>query len=103
MRKNRQRLIDYLQHMQEAVLRIQKYIGNCDENTFIGNELVQNAVIRNLEVIGEASQNINKFYPEYIKENESISFLAAYEMRNALKNETSGNFLPTTFISNYGN
>lgn len=76
MRKDKQRLLDYLQHILEAI----------DEMTFIGNELIQDVVIRNLEVIGEASRNVNKHYPDYARENANVPFAIAYEMRNALAN-----------------
>ncbi len=86
MRKDKQRLLDYLQHILEAIERIHRYIEDIDEMTFIGNELIQDAVIRNLEVIGEASRNVNKHYPDYARENANVPFAIAYEMRNALAN-----------------
>ena len=36
-----------------------------DEQAFMNTQLVQDAVIRNFEVIGEASHNIEKLYPEF--------------------------------------
>ena len=42
------------------------------------------AVIRNLEIIGEASRNINRHYPEYVEQHADIPFSFAYEMRNVL-------------------
>lgn len=84
MSKDKQRLLDYLQHILEAITRIQRYIEDVDEITFVDNELIQDAVIRNLEIIGEASRNVNKHYPDYAKEHASVPFAVAYEMRNAL-------------------
>jgi uncharacterized protein with HEPN domain len=84
MSKDKQRLIDYLQHILEAIARIQRYIDDVDEITFLDNELIQDAVIRNIEVIGEASRNVNKHYPEYAEQHANIPFAVAYEMRNAL-------------------
>ena len=84
MSKDKQRLIDYLKHILEAIARIQRYIEDIDEIAFLGNELIQDAVIRNLEIIGEASRNINKHYPEYSEKHANIPFAVAYEMRNAL-------------------
>ena len=84
MSKDKQRLIDYLKHILEAIARIQRYIDDIDEIAFLGNELIQDAVIRNLEIIGEASRNINKHYPEYSEKHANIPFAVAYEMRNAL-------------------
>ena len=84
MSKDQQRLIDYLQHIVEACSRIQDYIEDIDEVSFLGNELIQDAVIRNLEVIGEASRNVGKHYPEYIEQHPDVPFSIAYEMRNSL-------------------
>ena len=48
------RLLDYLEHILQAVERIQDYTEDLDEVTFLKEEMAQDAVIRNLEVIGEA-------------------------------------------------
>ena len=78
------RLAGYLQHILEAIHRIQRYIDDMDVLDFHRNELVQDAVIRNLEIIGEASQNVAKHYPDYVKQHVDVPFSIAYEMRNAL-------------------
>jgi len=36
-----------------------------DEVAFLNSELVQDAVIRNIEIIGEASNNILRIAPEF--------------------------------------
>ncbi|NOR80850.1 MAG: DUF86 domain-containing protein [Methyloprofundus sp.] len=41
-------------------------------------------IIRNLEIIGEASRNIGRHYPDYVEQHVSVPFSIAYEMRNAL-------------------
>ncbi len=46
--------------------------------------MTQDAVIRNLEVIGEASRNIERYYPEFATTHPELPLSAAYEMRNAL-------------------
>jgi uncharacterized protein with HEPN domain len=45
--------------------------------------MIQDAVIRNFEIIGEASRNIERLFPEFIEEHTDIPFIDAYEMRNA--------------------
>ena len=55
-----------------------------DELTFLVNKLVQDAVIRNFEVIGEASNNIEKHYPEFVVEHPELPLASAYQMRNAV-------------------
>lgn len=41
-------------------------------------------MLRNFEVIGEASNNIEKQFPEFVKTHPELSLTSAYEMRNAL-------------------
>ena len=51
MTRGPQRLGDYLAHMLEAIERIEEYVSDVDEMAFLGNRLVQDAVIRNFEII----------------------------------------------------
>lgn len=84
-RKNTLRLVEYLSHIVEAVERIQKYISDLKrEQEFYENTLIQDAVIRNLEIIGEASNNVDKHFPQFVKDHNDVPFIYAYEMRNAL-------------------
>jgi len=78
------RLLDYLEHILQAVERIQDYTEDLDEVTFLKEEMAQDAVIRNLEVIGEASRNIERHFPEFVKTHPELPLASAYEMRNAL-------------------
>lgn len=48
------------------------------------SELVQDAVIRNLEILGEASNNIQKYYPEFATQHPELPLAFAYQMRNAV-------------------
>ncbi len=48
----------YLQHIVDASDKISTYIDNCDEETFKIDNLIQDGVIRQLEIIGEATKNI---------------------------------------------
>jgi len=84
MSKDRQRLVDYLTHILEAIERIDRYTEDVDEVAFLQNELVQDAVIRNLEVLGEASNNIQKHYPDFAAMRLELPLAFAYQMRNAL-------------------
>lgn len=83
--KNALRLVEYLSHIVEAVGRIQAYIADLkSEQEFYENTLVQDAVIRNLEIIGEASNNVDKHFPQFVQDHKDVPFIYAYEMRNAL-------------------
>jgi uncharacterized protein with HEPN domain len=49
MSKDKQRLIDYLTHMLQAIERITRYTEQLDEVAFLQNDLVQDAVIRTIQ------------------------------------------------------
>lgn len=84
MSKDRQRLIDYLAHILDAIERIDRYTENMDEVAFLQNDLVQDAVIRNLEILGEASNNVQKHYPDFAARHPELPLAFAYQMRNAV-------------------
>lgn len=42
-------LRDYLAHIQQAIIRIQRYLQGIDDERFLANEEKQDAVIRNLD------------------------------------------------------
>jgi uncharacterized protein with HEPN domain len=84
MTRDQQRLADYLAHILEAIERIGRYTEDMNEEAFLGNQLVQDAVIRNFEIIGEASNNIEKHYPEFATAHPELPLSFAYQMRNAV-------------------
>jgi len=78
------RLQNYLQDILEAIDRMRRYVEHMDEEAFLNNRLVQDAVVRNFEIIGEASHNIRKLYPEFFVDHPGLPLAYAYQMRNAL-------------------
>jgi uncharacterized protein with HEPN domain len=78
------RLLDYLNHILQAIERIQRYTDDLTDGAFLQNDLIQDAVIRNFEVIGEASRNIERHYPDFAAAHPEVPLGFAYEMRNAL-------------------
>ena len=84
MSRDSQRLSDYLGHILEAIERIVRYTEDMDEVQFLQSEMVQDAVIRNLEIIGEASHNIENHFPEYTAAHPELPLAFAYQMRNAV-------------------
>jgi uncharacterized protein with HEPN domain len=84
MTLDQQRLVDYLAHILEAIERIGHYTEDMDEVAFLNNKLVQDAVIRNFEIIGEASNNIEKYFPEFAAAHDELPLSSAYQMRNAI-------------------
>lgn len=49
----------YLQDIWESTLAIEEYIQNLAEDEFYSNHQVQDAIIRRLEIIGEAVKNVD--------------------------------------------
>ena len=76
------RILDYLEHILKAIERIHRYTANMDEVAFLRNELVQDAVIRNIEIIGEASNNIQRGAAEFAEQHGNIPWQVMYTMRN---------------------
>ncbi len=84
MSRDQQRLAEYLAHILEAIERIARYTKDMDKEAFLNDGLVQDAVIRNFEIIGEASNNIEKHFPEFAATHQELPLSVAYQMRNAL-------------------
>lgn len=84
MSRDQQRLADYLSHILEAIDRINRYTQDMDKLVFLSNLLVQDAVVHNLVVIGEASNNIEKHYPDFSADHSELPLSFAYQMRNAV-------------------
>lgn len=76
------RVPDYLAHILKAIERINRYTVDMDEARFLNSELVQDAVIRNIEIIGEAANNIQRVAPEFAARHDDIPWLVMYTMRN---------------------
>ena len=60
----------YLQHVVDAISIVQEYLLGVDEATFKSTRLLQDGVIREIEIVGEAvrhlSKDIRKTYPEIL-------------------------------------
>ena len=78
------RLPDYLQHIIEAIERIQRYAEDMDELGFAHNQMVQDAVILNFEIIVEASRNIERSNRGFVAAHPELPLSFASEMRNVL-------------------
>ncbi len=49
----------YLRHVVDAITKIETYLTGIDETTFHTQSLIQDGVIRQLEIIGEAVKRIS--------------------------------------------
>jgi uncharacterized protein with HEPN domain len=68
--------------MLEAADRVFEYTANMSEEQFVASTIVQDAVIRNIEIIGEAANNLLEAAPEFAARYPSIPFAQIYGMRN---------------------
>lgn len=73
---------DYLGHILAAIERIERHTSDVDELGFLNSELIQDAVIRNIEIIGEASNNIQRVDPVFAAQHAEIPWQVMYAMRN---------------------
>ena len=84
MSKKALRLGDYLQHMRDAADRVQRYTVGKSQDDFAADEQLQDAVVRNIEIIGEAACNISLHAPDFARETSQVPWSALYAMRNRL-------------------
>ena len=52
----------YLEDIWESILAIEEYTNTLSEEDFYSNRQVQDAVVRRLEIIGEAVKNIDESF-----------------------------------------
>lgn len=77
----------YLEHILEAIGKINSYLGDVDFEEFSSNDMMVDAVVRELEIIGEASNNLSG---DFLRQNPDILFRDATDMRNILIHEYFG-------------
>jgi len=78
------RVADYLGHILQAIERIDRYTEDVDEVGFLENELLQDAVLRNIEIIGEAANNIRRVAPAYAAQHDDVPWQVMVVMRNRI-------------------
>jgi len=73
--------------IKEAIEKISSYIHDLDETAFLSNQLVQDAVVRNLEIIGEAS---NRLPDDFKKSHQDISWHEIIGLRHRIVHDYFG-------------
>ncbi len=76
------RVQDYLAHIVEAIDRIDRYVDDMIEVSFLSDEKTQDAVVRNFEILGEAANNIEKHHPAFAQAHGDVPWALMYTMRN---------------------
>ena len=54
----------YLRHILDAITLIKLYTKGMSENQFLGNSMAHDAVVRQIEIIGEAARNISEEFQQ---------------------------------------
>lgn len=74
----------FLLHIKDAIEQIEKYIAGYSYKQFAEDEKTQDAVIRQLEIIGEATTNLEDTFKQ---ENSGIPWREVADFRNVLAHE----------------
>jgi uncharacterized protein with HEPN domain len=84
----------YLDDIPDAITQIQEYTSGIDYAKFTHDRKTQDAVVRNLEIIGEAANRL----PEFIKAGVAdIEWRKIIGLRNILAHEYYGVSLPVVW------
>ena len=80
-----ERAADYLQHILDAIDRATAHAAHVTTlDAFKGNVLVQDGIVRNIEVIGEAAVKIQQMAPDLIASRPEIPWKDMRTMRNKI-------------------
>ena len=77
----------YLAHIRDAIETIEEYLKGVTYEQFTSSKMIIDAVVRELEIIGEASNNLS---PQFKQENPKIQWRRMKDMRNFLIHEYFG-------------
>ncbi|MDO8639209.1 MAG: DUF86 domain-containing protein [Candidatus Daviesbacteria bacterium] len=77
----------YLEDILTSIIKIEEYINGFSLESFTKDQKTIDAVIRNLEIIGEAANNIPE---EYIEKYTDIPWQEMISMRNKVIHEYFG-------------
>ena len=71
----------FIKHIRDCIESIEKYTEGKKRNEFIKNEMMQDATIRKIEIIGEAIKNLPA---DFIKKHPQIPWKDIAGMRDKL-------------------
>ena len=77
----------WLGDINEAITRIEQYTKGFSYQTFLADTKTQDAVVRNLQIIGEAAKNISA---EFKRQHRDIDWKAISGMRDKLVHQYFG-------------
>ena len=74
----------YLRHILDAIRKVESYTSGIDRDVFETDDMRQDAVIRQIEIIGEASRQLPDDFQE---EHDSIPWSDIIGMRNRIAHD----------------
>ncbi len=77
----------FVLHIRDSINKILQYTKNISHDEFKNNTMIQDAVIRQIEIIGEASKNLPE---EFRNQYEDIPWKRMIGMRNKVIHEYFG-------------
>jgi uncharacterized protein with HEPN domain len=81
--KHPDRVEDYLEHIAEAIARATSYLQPLNDLTALQqNQQAQDAVVRNIEIIGEAANKIQKMDSDFSANHPELPWVEMRGMRN---------------------
>ena len=75
---------DYFEHLLQACDRILQYTSQMTHDRFMADSMVQDAVLRNIEILGEATRNLMECLPDLQSTYPQIPWIDIYGMRNRI-------------------
>ena len=86
----------FLHHILDAIKKIEKYTRDIDEETFKKNDLIQDGVIRQIEIIGEAAKRLSN---EITSQSPNIPWQDITGMRDKLIHDYFGVDIDTVWLT----
>jgi uncharacterized protein with HEPN domain len=71
----------YIEHILDAINQILLYTEKIERDDFMNDRMRQDAVIRQFEIMGEATKNIS---PQFIEQHSTIEWRYMAKMRDRL-------------------
>lgn len=77
----------FVSHIRDSINKIIKYTDNISYEEFVSNDMIQDAVIRQIEILGEASKNLTD---DFKNTYNYLSWKQMVGMRNKVIHEYFG-------------
>jgi uncharacterized protein with HEPN domain len=84
MNRHPVRARDYIAHMLDAAQAIQQFVSGSSEEEFLSDRKTRDAVVRNLEILGEAAKKLSDVLPDAASRFPAVDFRTMYATRNRL-------------------